>query len=236
MRLNTTVVLTLLLLITMSGAGSASAWWGFKVGRSALKSVRQPEVNPTKKLVNTNPNVGKDGLDILSEQEILQRVNDYIQAQQRGESQPASNPSPQTTQATTPPSNDESATEVADSQSNPALANLPIQSQDQGVVMEITNVTQDSGSLSLNVNLTNQGNKAVRFLYSFLEVRDGQGKALSAITDGLPGELPATGRDYSGTIKIPMALLEEAETLSLTLTDYPDQKLQLNLTDIPVVK
>jgi hypothetical protein len=236
MRLNTTVVLTFLLLIAMSGAGSASAWFGFKVGRDALKSVRQPEVNPTKKLVNTNPNVGKDGLEVLSEREILVRVYDYIHAQEQGESKPGNPPKTQSAQAPTSPSSESDTPEATDSETNPALENLPIQSQDQGVVIEITNVTQDNGSLLLDVNLQNQGTKAVRFLYSFLEVRDGQGRALSAITDGLPGELPATGKDYSGTIKIPMALLEEVEALSLTLTDYPDQKLQLNLTDIPVVQ
>jgi hypothetical protein len=230
MRLNTTVVLTLLLLIAMAGAGSASAWWGFKIGRSALKSVRQPDVNPTKKLANTTPNVGKDGLKILPEKEILVRVYDYVHAQEEGNTQPANRQAAEETQP------QQATAEGAERETNPALENLPIQSQDQGVVMEITNVSQENGSLLLDVNLQNEGTKAVRFLYSFLEVRDNQGQALSAITDGLPGELPATGRDYTGTIKIPMALLEEAKTLSLTLTDYPDQKLQLNLTDIPVVE
>lgn len=232
MRVNTTVVLTLLLLIAMSGAGSASAWWGFKMGRDALKSVRQPDVNPTKKLVNTTPNVGKNGLKILPEKEILARVNDYLDAQEKGNRKP--DPDQTTAQAD---ANNPSTEQKADSdEPNPALEKLPLQSQDQGVVMEVTNVTEENGSLVLAVNLQNEGTNAVRFLYSFLEVRDPEGQSLSAITDGLPGELPATGREYEGSIKIPMALLEEVETLSLTLTDYPDQKLQLNLKDIPVVE
>jgi len=57
---------------------------------------------------------------------------------------------------------------------------------------------------------------------------------LSAITDGLPGELPANGEAYNGTIRIPTALLSEAKTISLSLTDYPDQKLQLKLDNLPV--
>ena len=102
--------------------------------------------------------------------------------------------------------------------------------------MQVVDASQEEGSLLLKVNLKNEGDKAVRFLYSFLEVKDENGRALSAITDGLPGELPATGKDFSGTVKIPTALLNDAETVSLTLTDYPNQQLQLNLTEIPVVK
>lgn len=88
----------------------------------------------------------------------------------------------------------------------------------------------------LNVRLKNEGGDAVRFLYSFLNVTDNQGRALSAITDGLPGELPATGEEFSGTVSIPSALLEDAKTLSLTLTDYPDQKLQLKMSEIPIAR
>jgi len=31
-------------------------------------------------------------------------------------------------------------------------------------------------------------------------------------------------------------LLEDAKKLSLTLTDYPDQKLQLKMSEIPVAR
>jgi hypothetical protein len=37
-------------------------------------------------------------------------------------------------------------------------------------------------------------------------------------------------------VSIPSALLEDAKQLSLTLTDYPDQKLQLKMSGIPVVQ
>ena len=59
---------------------------------------------------------------------------------------------------------------------------------------------------------------------------------MSAITEGLPGELPADGQEFSGTVSIPTALLEDSKKLSLTLTDYPDQKLQLKMSEIPVVR
>jgi hypothetical protein len=82
--------------------------------------------------------------------------------------------------------------------------------------------------------MKNDGSNPVRFLYSFLNVTDDQGRALSAITEGLPGELPANSQEFTGTVSIPTALLEDAKKLSLTLTDYPDQKLQLKMAEIPV--
>ena len=63
-----------------------------------------------------------------------------------------------------------------------------------------------------------------------------QGRALSAITEGLPGELPPDGQEYNGTVSIPSALIENAQKLSLTLTDYPDQRLQLKMSEIPVAR
>jgi uncharacterized protein affecting Mg2+/Co2+ transport len=113
---------------------------------------------------------------------------------------------------------------------------LPIKSEDRGVTLEIRSANQEGGSLLLNVSLKNQGGNAVRFLYSFLNVTDEQGRTLSAITEGLPGELPANGQEYSGTVSIPTALIENAQRLSLSLTDYPDQKLQLKMSEIPVVR
>jgi hypothetical protein len=104
------------------------------------------------------------------------------------------------------------------------------------VTLEVRSASQQGGSLLLNVSLKNDGANAVRFLYSFLNVTDDQGRALSAITEGLPGELPPNGQEFSGTVSIPTALLENAKRLSLTLTDYPDQKLQLKMSEIPVVR
>jgi hypothetical protein len=41
---------------------------------------------------------------------------------------------------------------------------------------------------------------------------------------------------FYGTVSIPTALLENAKEVSLTLTDYPGQKLQLQISGIPVAK
>ena len=66
-------------------------------------------------------------------------------------------------------------------------------------------------------------------------MRDDRGRALSAIADGLPGELPANGEKFSGTLRIPTVLLDRSQKISLTLTDYPEQNLELKLKDIPTI-
>lgn len=71
-------------------------------------------------------------------------------------------------------------------------------------------------------------------MYSFLNVTDDQGRSLSASTEDLPGELPPNGRRYYGIITIPVALLDNAQELSLELTDYPDQKLDLKMSKIKI--
>lgn len=46
MGLNSTVVLTVVLLTMMFGAGFTSSVWGYGLGRSALKEITQPDVRP----------------------------------------------------------------------------------------------------------------------------------------------------------------------------------------------
>ena len=248
MKLNSTVALTLILLAMMLGAGFVSSMWGFTLGHEALKGVTQPDVRPVKDVADTQKaSPGKEGLAILREADILTKVNEYISNTSKGakpenkskdsktenKDEPAKNTDP--SDPDNQPSPEPSATEASFTNANPNLK-LPIKSEDRGVMLEIRSATQQGGSLLLNVTLKNQGANAVRFLYSFLNVTDEQGRALSAITEGLPGELPPDGQEYSGTVSIPSALIEKAQKLSLTLTDYPDQRLQLKMSEIPVVR
>ncbi|MBD2740998.1 hypothetical protein [Coleofasciculus sp. FACHB-1120] len=228
MKLNSTVALTLILLAMMLGAGFVSAMWGFTVGHEALKGVTQPDVRPTNKLAGTKrATPGKEGLAILREADIVASAR----AQMSGKAKPVIKPVQEQTKSNTEPSTPEPTSEPESKQQN-----FPITSQDKGVKLEIGSARQQGGSLLLNVSMKNEGGNAVRFLYSFLNVTDDQGRALSAVTEGLPGELPPNGQSFSGTVSIPTALLEDAKQLSLTLTDYPDQKLQLKMSGIPVVK
>lgn len=246
MKFNSTVALTLILLAMMLGAGFVSAMWGFTLGHEALKGVTQPDVRPIKE-VGEKPKAssGKEGLAILREEDILTQVNEYIN--NKGKEPKTENKS-SSTEDKDDQANNNNLSETDNQQASEGLATqasftsttsdlqLPIKSQDQGVILEIRSASQQGGSLLLNVSMKNQGGDAVRFLYSFLNVTDEQGRALSAITEGLPGELPPDGKEYSGTVSIPTALIENAQKLSLTLTDYPDQKLQLKMSEIPVVR
>lgn len=237
MKFNSTVALTLILLAMMLGAGFVSAMWGFTLGHEALKGVTQPDVRPTKKLAETQQvSLGKEGVPILREEDILVNVNEFITG--KGKDSKQDKAQKQENQPNKPeqkPTPEPSATQASFTTTNPGLK-LPARSQDRGVSLEVRSATQQGGSLLLNVSMKNESTNAVRFLYSFLNVTDDQGRALSAITEGLPGELPPTGEAFSGTVSIPTALLEDAKKLSLTLTDYPDQKLQLKMSEIPIVR
>jgi len=213
--------------------------WGFTIGHEALKGVTQPDVRPTKKLAeNQQVSLGKEGVPILREEDILVNVNEYIKGKikdSKSENAEEKDNQADKTQSQQKPTPTPSATQASFTTTNPSLK-LPVKSQDRGVTLEVRSATQQGGSLLLNVSLKNDGTNPVRFLYSFLNVTDDQGRALSAITEGLPGELPPNSEAFSGTVSIPTALLEDAKKLSLTLTDYPDQKLQLKMSEIPVAR
>ncbi|NEO52393.1 MAG: trypsin-like peptidase domain-containing protein [Okeania sp. SIO3B5] len=123
---------------------------------------------------------------------------------------------------------------VQSSQKNQSQQSFPIVSSDAGVALEVNDVRRWGNSLVLDVNIKNEGDQSVRFLYSFLNVTDDQGRSLNASTEDLPGELPPNGRRYYGIITIPLALLDNAKELSLELTDYPDQKLDLKMSKIKI--
>ncbi|MBE9129441.1 MULTISPECIES: hypothetical protein [unclassified Coleofasciculus] len=247
MKFNSTVALTLILLTMMLGAGFVSSMWGFSLGHEALKGVTQPDFRPTKKLADSQPtSSGKEGVTLLKEEDILVNVHAYINGKgeesqadskdTKAESQDQSAPESSQSDTEENSSTSEALTPEASFTSTSSSQNLPLKAQDRGVTLEVRSTDLQGGSLLLNVNLKNEGADSVRFLYSFLNVTDDKGRALSAITEGLPGELPASGEDFSGTVSIPTALLDDAKELSLTLTDYPDQKLKLKMSEIPVAR
>lgn len=107
-------------------------------------------------------------------------------------------------------------------------------SNSKGVAFTVKSLHYSGGDLVIRVNIQNQGTTSVRFLYSFLDVTDDKGRTLSAITEGLPAELPPNSREFSGAINIPTALLDDVNKISLSLTDYPGQELKLYVADIPI--
>lgn len=240
MKFNSTVALTLILLTMMLGAGFVSSMWGFSLGHAALKGVTQPDFRPTKKLAdNQQASSSKEGVTLLKEEDILVNVHAYINGngeESQAESQEESAQESSQSDTEENSSTSEALSTEASFTSTSSTQNLPLKAQDRGVTLEVRSTDLQGGSLLLNVNLKNEGADSVRFLYSFLNVTDDKGRALSAITEGLPGELPGNGEEFSGTVSIPTALLDDAKELSLTLTDYPDQKLKLKMSEIPVAR
>jgi hypothetical protein len=75
MRLNSTVILTLVLLVLMVGAGLTSATWGYKLGREALKGITQPDARPVNNLTDSQGKpVRRDSVTFLKEDQILKDV------------------------------------------------------------------------------------------------------------------------------------------------------------------
>lgn len=232
---HTTARLALSLLIMMLASGVVSALWGYKMGRDALKGVSQPDINPTKKIAGkSKAPAGPSEFVPIDETTILTQVYNRINSKVEKSDESATKKEPE---------------KKEDKQSSNSLLNnaknvqkisqtvtFPLKTSDRGVTLEVLKASQQGGSLLLDVNLMNKGADAVQFLYSFLEVKDKQGRSLSAMTQGLPGELPANGEKFSGTVKIPLELIDEEQPISLNLTDYPEQKLKLNVVDIPVIR
>ncbi|MDY6936704.1 MAG: hypothetical protein SWY16_03470 [Cyanobacteriota bacterium] len=75
MKLNSTIVLTATLLLSMFGAGLISAIWGFSIGRDALQGVTQPDVRPTNNLLGDREGSRQgEAVQFLQEEEILKQV------------------------------------------------------------------------------------------------------------------------------------------------------------------
>ena len=221
--MNSSIFLTLGLLALMFGAGLSSASWGFKLGREALKGITQPDTRPTNNLTGAQGNLNRrEELVFLKEDKIIRNVKNIIINGGVVEEKTAKEDSKEKQGKTK--SNQTTQTKQA----------FPIISSDAGIVLEVYNMRRWGNSLVLDVNLKNQGDRSVRFLYSFLNITDEQGRVLSASTEDLPGELPPNARKYYGIITIPVTLLNNAKELSLELTDYPDQKLNLKISKIKI--
>lgn len=227
-KLNSTVALTLILLILMLGAGYVSAIWGFAVGVEALQGVNQPDARLKSKIkLRKHKSQEQAAVVMLKEEDIITNVRARIEGKGKNVRPEKSQPQNQQSSKQTSPQNTQVAAEIPQ-------PGFPIINKNQGVTLELLSARFSGGALQLKVNFKNEGDRTVRFLSSFLDVTDDQGRALSVNTEGLPGELPPNGKTFSGTFSISTALLEDVKKLSMTLTDYPEQQLRLQMLNIPV--
>ncbi|MEM7727200.1 MAG: hypothetical protein AAF208_12655 [Cyanobacteria bacterium P01_A01_bin.45] len=232
MKINSTVLLTLILLTMMLGAGSVSAFWGFTLGSSALKGVTAPDARPTSKYSNSKVSNPQDGgVAFLKESEVLKIVKARIQGKAK-----TAKSKKLDLDDDVDSSRKRSKKKTEEVKENKPQAGFPVNGESEGVNLSVKSGRYSGGDLILQVQMQNKGSESVRFLYSFLDITDDKGRTLSANTQGLPPELPANGPIHSGTISIPTPLLDDVKNISLRLTDYPAQKLQLEVTGIPVAK
>lgn len=226
-RLRASLLYTLSMLFLMIVAGVIGMTLGNSLGRDALKGVTQPDFGLSSRTTTREDNEDEPApgqeVAFLSEAEILTQVKERLANQGVAPSQPVV------------PAEAEAPAEEEAEGDRPNQVGFPIVSKDGGVLMEVVGVQPDGGSLVLDVNLRNEGTKPVRFLYSFLDVTDDQDRPLSATAEGLPGELQPLSDTFSGRIRIPKALVEGVDSLVVSLTDYPEQKIQLKLSGIPVL-
>jgi hypothetical protein len=218
-------MLTLAILAMMLTAGTLSAYLGFAIGSQALRAVTQPDVTTDRKSSKQQQVDDRHkGLTIIDEKEILTEVDNQIKAKQKQ------------SQLKQQAKEEQKSLDRIQQQQEAKSSSFPIRDTAGGVTLEVLQAHRQGDSLLLDVNLKNEGSETVNFLYSFLDVRDDRGRFISVIPDNLPGQLPANGQSFTGTLKIPTVLLDNVENLSLTLTDYPAQKLELKLTNIPVTR
>ena len=228
MKLNSTAILTLVLLTLMVGSGYLSSVFAYGIGREALKSVTKPDARPATKIKVRKPTSQKEGaIVMLKEQDILNTVKARIAGKGK-------KVRPQKVRKTTQSNNTIAPKAQLVAATEAPQPGFPISNTSNGVTLSVTSARYAGGAMVLKLDFKNKGDKTVRFLYSFMDITDDRGRALSANTQGLPEELPPDGNN-TGTVSIPTALLDDVKSLSLQLTDYPDQQLQLRVANIPVV-
>lgn len=227
-----------------------SAFWGYTLGRQALSGVTQPDTgrtgrSPDPDAVTPAADGSQEAGALQSEEEILTHVTALMKGEMVGQSQTDLQPEPNRPDPESAPASDPSssldnsdALLPSDSDTSAALVSneqpFPVLTEHQQVTLTVNSVRQQGAVLRMGVSLKNTGDRPVEFLYSLMDVLDEQGQSLSVSTDGLPQQIPPTGETFQGAVIIPSVLLGSSNTLSLRLTDYPNQQVQLQINDIPI--
>jgi hypothetical protein len=230
MKLNSTVTFTFALLFLMLGAGFASAFSGFSIGRDALKGITQPDSRPQKtraKSANSSAET-RDGMELMKEGDIIKSMKERIASTAKGGGR--------TDKAADDKSADDKATDKdpAKPADTTTMAKLPLSNNVEGVNLEVISSRREGDATLLDMTIKNASPKTVQFRYTFLTVTDDQGRIVAAETIGLPSEIPNNSETFSGSVKLPSNSLKDAKTVTLQMSDYPEQKLQFRLADIPI--
>jgi hypothetical protein len=223
MKLNSTVTFTFALLFLMLGAGLASAFSGFSIGRDALKGITQPDSRPQKtRAKSANSTEAKDGMSLMNESDIIKSMKERIASTAKGGGR------------TDKSGDDKSADKDKPVAAAPPTVKLPLSNNVEGVTLEVLSSRREGDATLLDMTIKNASPKTVQFRYTFLTVTDDQGRIVAAETIGLPSEVPSNSETFSGSVKLPTSSLKDAKSVTLQMSDYPEQKLQFRLADIPI--
>jgi hypothetical protein len=222
MKLNSTATFTFVLLFLMVGAGALSAMGGFSLGSQALKGVRQPDSRPNKASGSdtSKRTLGQAEINLLKEEDILKAAKERVNSSLKAGAKPD------------PADQKDPLKDAPETKNN--SKQFPFSGKDKKVTIEVTAMRRQEDSVIFDLALKNGSDKPVKFLYSFLSITDDQGRLLSGETTGLPPELAPESDRVTGTVKVSSSLLANASKVSFQLSDYPDQKIQLEVSDVPV--
>lgn len=215
-----------MLLLLMLIVGSVCGAVGYVFARQSLKGITQPATNP---FLNDSSDLDRrprQGADFLSEKDLIAKVRSQTSGANVAKEKQKTAPKPK---KQTAKSQDQKKEDNAKPKS------LPIKVQNQGMNFEVQSVSREDDTLILNVAFQNTSDRTVQFVYTFLDITDDQGQALFSEIRGLPTEFKPKGETFFGTIKILDVPPETVENISLSLNDYPDQTVKLDIQNIPVL-
>ncbi len=205
--------------------GSVCGIVGYVFARQSLKGITQPATNPFLNDSNDLDRRPRQGADFLNEKDLIAKVKSQTSGANVAKEQKKRAPKPKKSQTK----------DQKEKDSQPKVKSFPIKAQNQGMNFEVKSLTREDDTLVLNVALQNTSDKTIQFVYTFLDITDDQGQALFSEIRGLPTEFKPKGETFIGTIKILDVPPETVEKVSLSLNDYPDQKVKLDIQNIPVL-
>lgn len=209
--------------------GVGTGFVGYLFGRNSLKGITQPDLNP---FLNTSADATqtpRQGVSFLKEDELIKKV----QVQTRGAS---AKPAPKEDKKTETAKNDDKKPKPKKDEAKKADGSFPIRLESEKVKLDIRSLVQRDDDIVLNVAMMNGSSEPIQFIYTFLDISDNKGYSLISEVIGIPETLKANSETHVGTIRVLDTPPGAATRLSLKLTDYPDQKINLEIKDIPVAK
>jgi hypothetical protein len=224
---------TLLLLGFMLAVGAVCGLTGYGMGYQSLRGITQPALNPVLNGGDSSKRRPQQSASLLSEKEIIAKVK----AKTSGVKKPKVQAAKSKTSSEKSGNSEENEKEKRDKpQEDAKPQSFPVKTEAKGMNLEVRSLSRDEDGLVLNVALQNSGSKPVQFVYTFLDVVDDEGRALLAEAQGLPDDFQANSETFYGTIRISDVSGDDIKSVSLTLADYPDQAIELEALNIPVLE